>query len=121
MRRALLLVLLLLLGLAGCHRTRYVGLQRLPPPEHGEMEFDRSPPQYWRNFWIYGWAPGELVIDAAHQCGGTAHVERIETQQSFVQALIQAFAGYYINIYAPYTGRVVCDHSPGPASGEPDA
>ena len=32
--------------------------------------------------------------------------------RSFVQGLIAAFAGYYINIYSPYSGRVVCDHSP---------
>jgi hypothetical protein len=51
-----------------------------------------------------------MVIDAASYCGGPAHVDRIETQQSFVQGLIAAVAGYYINIYSPYTGRVVCDY-----------
>lgn len=44
-------------------------------------------------------------------CGGDAHVARIETRQTFVQGLIQSFAGYYINIYAPYNGAVKCDHS----------
>jgi hypothetical protein len=71
---------------------------------------DRSSPKSWRHFFLFGWAPGELVIDGAHYCGGGEHVERIETRQSFVQGLIYQLAGYYINIYAPYTGRVVCDY-----------
>jgi hypothetical protein len=58
---------------------------------------------------VYGWVPDELIVDAAAYCNGTERIERIETEQSFVQGLIAAFAGYYINIYSPYTGRVVCD------------
>jgi hypothetical protein len=70
----------------------------------------RSSPRYWRDFFLFGWVPGELVVDAADECGGAEHVERIETQQSFVQRLIASFASSYpINVYSPYTGRVVCD------------
>ena len=64
---------------------------------------------HWRHFFLYGWIPGEMVIDAAAYCGGTDRIERIETRESFVQGFIAAFAGYYVNIYSPYTGRVVCD------------
>jgi hypothetical protein len=49
-------------------------------------------------------------VDASAYCHGTERIERIETRRSFVQGLIAALAGYYINIYSPYTGRVVCDH-----------
>lgn len=70
---------------------------------------DRSSPRYWRHFFLFGWIPGEMVIDAAAYCGGTDRIERIETRESFVQGFIAAFAGYYVNIYSPYTGRVVCD------------
>lgn len=42
---------------------------------------------------------------------GVEHVKQIETRQTFVQGLIAAFAGYYINIYSPYTGAVICDHT----------
>lgn len=112
MRRACVL-LLLLLGAGGCYRTSYSNLappvpmsEREPPTTTGS----RVPASPWRHFWVYGWAPGELVIDAAATCGGTNHVAQIETRQTFAQGLIAAFAGYYINIYSPYTGAVVCDN-----------
>ena len=62
----------------------------------------------WRHFFLYGWVPSERVIDAASECGGIEHVEEIRTRQTFAQGLIQTFAGYYVNVYAPYTGQVVC-------------
>ena len=68
-----------------------------------------SSPRSWRSFFLYGWAPGELVIDASAYCDGTERIERIETRRSFVQGLVAAVAGFYINIYSPYSGRVVCD------------
>jgi len=52
-----------------------------------------------------------MPIDTAAECGGAEHVKRLETGQTFVQGLIEAYAGFFINIYAPYTVRVVCDHS----------
>jgi len=51
---------------------------------------------------------GERVIDAAARCGGAQRVQEIRTERSFVQRLIATIAGYYINIYSPYTGEVVC-------------
>ena len=72
-----------------------------------------------RGFWVYGWAPGMLRIDAASACGGLGHVKRAETERSFAQGLIAMFAGYYINIYSPYTARVVCDHPSRAVPGPP--
>ena len=106
--------LVLALGLTACAtscaRTVYTHLtpSNTVAPHHHDV--DRSSPTEWRHFFVYGLAPNEMVIDAASYCGGPAHVDRIETQQSFVQGLIEAVAGYYINIYSPYTGRVVCDY-----------
>ncbi len=62
----------------------------------------------WRHFFVYGWAPSERVIDARGYCGGAEYVQEIETRQTFVQGPIATFAGYYINIYSPWTGEVVC-------------
>jgi hypothetical protein len=111
--RAALLAAVVATG-AGCARTVYTHLA--PPADgvaHEHESSDRSSPQAWRHFFLFGWVPGELVIDGAHYCGGAEHVERIETRQSFVQGLIYQLAGYYINVYAPYTGRVVCDYHAG--------
>ena len=32
-----------------------------------------------RSFFVYGWAPAELVIDASAYCDRTERIERIET------------------------------------------
>lgn len=93
-----------------CSRTVYTNLHPQLPTPPAPSHADRSSPLYWRHFFVYGWAPGELVVDASAYCHGTERIERIETRRSFVQGLIAALAGYYINIYSPYTGRVVCDH-----------
>jgi hypothetical protein len=44
-------------------------------------------------------------------CGDANHVEEIQTEQTFVEGLIATFAGYYVNIYSPYNGKVVCSGS----------
>jgi hypothetical protein len=106
--QVVLLGLLLAVGPA-CARTVYTNLQPQVTSPPVPADVDRSSPRYWRHFFLFGWAPGEMIIDAAAYCGGTERIERIETRQSFVQGLIAAVAGYYINIYSPYTGRVVCD------------
>lgn len=113
-RSAMLLAMLLVaLPLTGCFRARYVNLAPLAerPPEE-PPNADRATPRSWQNFFVYGWAPGERVIDASEQCGGVEHVERIETRRTFVQGLIGVFAGYgLVNIYSPYSGGVICDHT----------
>jgi hypothetical protein len=97
-----------LLGALGCYRTTY---HHLEPPS--ALSSSR-PPQLvrddsgWQHFFVYGWAPSERVIDASARCGGADQVQEIQTRQTFVQGLIATFAGYYINIYSPYTGQVIC-------------
>lgn len=111
MRRTLVLLLLiwLLQSVAtACYRTRYVDLPLPPEPSPSVVDTQPQDPSGWRHFFIWGWAPGERVIDAAAECGGAEKVESIETRRKFVQGLIAAFAGYYINIYSPYEGKVVC-------------
>jgi len=92
-------------------RTVYINLHPAGVASVSEPSPVLSPsPRYWRDFFLFGWVPGELVVDAAADCGGAEHVERIETQQSFVQRLIAMLArSTLINVYSPYTGRVVCD------------
>jgi hypothetical protein len=106
--RVALLCLCLATG-PSCARTVYTNLHPQLPSPAPDPTADRSSPRYWRHFFLFGWIPGEMVIDAAAYCGGTDRIERIETRESFVQGFIAAFAGYYVNIYSPYTGRVVCD------------
>ena len=104
----LLVVCLFLVEPTGCYRTRYVNLpltSQLPSPP---VETQPEPTSGWRHFFIWGWTPAERVIDAAAECGGAEKVESIETRRRFVQGLIAAFAGYYINIYSPYNGKVIC-------------
>ena len=36
-------------------------------------------------------------------------MKEIRTRETFVQGLIAAFAGYYINVYSPYTAEVICE------------
>jgi len=111
MRLALLIVVACLPLASGCYTTTYYNLSREPHAEPSHLGTEPDNHQYWRHFWVYGWGPDVLRIDAAAACGGIEHVERLETERTFLQGLIAAFAGYYINIYSPYSARVVCDHS----------
>jgi hypothetical protein len=95
------------LATTGCFRTVYHNLE----PPSAQVTTQSSRPREnsgWQHFFVYGWAPSERVIDAAGRCGGSGQVQEIRTEQSFVQGLIATFAGYYVNIYSPYTGEVVC-------------
>jgi len=106
---ALLACLLVSIATA-CYRTRYVNLplvSQLPQPS---SETQPPPSSGWHNFFVYGWAPGERVIDASAACGGADKVESVETRRRFVQGLIATFAGYsVVNIYSPYEGKVICE------------
>jgi hypothetical protein len=109
MRRAAIVLAILLMGFASsaCYRTRYVNLRELdaaPPPVPAQPE----PTSRWQHFFVYGWFPIVREIDAGKACGGQENVEAIETRQTFLQGLIGAFAGFYVNIYSPYNGEVVC-------------
>jgi hypothetical protein len=101
---------MILLTETSCARTVYTNLHPQLPEGTTLQNQPRDSPRYWRHFFIYGWVPAELIIDAESYCQGTEHIDRIETRSSFVQGLVSAVAGYYINIYSPYTGRVVCSH-----------
>ncbi len=109
MRRARLLALVgILLAATGCFRTVY---HHLEPPSYQPATYPARvmrDDSGWQHFFLYGWAPGEKVIDAAGRCGGPGQVQEIRTEQTFLQGFIGAIAGYYINIYSPYTGEVVC-------------
>lgn len=98
----------------GCHRTRYINLA---PPDAISTAPEQSLPRRrtrsgWQHFFVYGWAPGVKVIDGEEICGGPHRVREIRTQRTFVQGLVGAVAGYYVNIYNPYDGRVVCLEEP---------
>jgi hypothetical protein len=64
----------------------------------------------WRHFFLWGWVPGELRIDAQDACGGTEQIDSIETRRTFAQGLVAAVAGFYVNVYSPYNGAVYCRH-----------
>ena len=109
---AVMVLLVCALLCSGCYTTTYYNFQSNPSSDFAAHTGDEPEiPRYWRNFWVFGLAPGKLTIDAAADCGGVDHLERLETERTFVQGLINQFAGYYINVYSPYSARVVCDHS----------
>lgn len=62
----------------------------------------------WRSFFLWGWVPGELHVDAQDACGGTEQIDSIETRRTFAQGLVAAVAGFYVNVYSPYNGAVYC-------------
>lgn len=103
-----LLLVLLIFGVSGCWRTRYVQFaprERAEPA--GRYLTDRK--SGWQHFFIWGWVPGERQIDAQSMCEGTDRIASIETRQTFAEGLVAALAGYYINIYSPYDGAVFCE------------
>src|SRR5438477_940193 len=107
-RRFVVAGLMLAAGSSGCFRTRYYDLQPLAVGSKAPSRYARREESGWQHFFVYGWAPSERIIDADGQCGGTENVQEIRTRQTFVQGLIATFAGYYINIYSPWTGKVIC-------------
>jgi hypothetical protein len=91
----------------GCFKTTYYNLyaEDYVPPADAVATNRRI--SGWQSFFVFGWAPGEKLIPSATLCG-EGYVEEIQTRRTFVQGLIAAFAGYYVNIYSPYTGKTVC-------------
>jgi hypothetical protein len=99
----------LLLGATGCFRTVYRNLEppgaALPPMPLAP----RSSP--WRSFFLYGYLPPELIVDAAAECGGADRVREIRTRQTFTQGLVETFASSGgVNVYSPWSAEVVCVH-----------
>lgn len=119
-RRAIALVLAACATALGCYRTHYVHFAPQAAPPAGASEDSAPPPEPlrvsgWQSFFLYGWVPSERRIDARELCGGADAIESIRTQQTFLQGLVAAFAGYIVNIYSPYDAAVYC-RMPGRAS-----
>lgn len=106
-----LVACVLLLVSAGCYRNVYTGLAM--PAESSAVLAPTARSSSWRSFYLYGYLPSELVVDAAAECGGAALVREIRTRQTFTQGLISMFAtSSGVNAYAPWTGEVVCLQDP---------
>ena len=103
----------LFLLVSGCYRTTYMNVT---PPEKLEVArataVSHPPSSGWQHFFLFGWIPSEKVIQTEQVCGGADRVESIHTERSFVQGLVAAVASFYVNIYSPWTGRVVCVGDP---------
>lgn len=104
--RATILLLLWLTG-AGCFRTVY---RNLEPPDAAPADVQPAPrSSAWRSFYLYGYLPSVLAIDAAAECGGASRVREIRTLQTFTQGVVRTFASSSgVNAYAPWTAEVVC-------------
>ncbi len=109
MRR--LLIALICLGSLGCYRAHYVNFSP-DNPTRSTHPSETVRVTGWQNFFLWGWAPGEERIDARRECGASDNIAAIDTRRTFVQGLIAAFAGYYINIYSPWNGAVTCHEQP---------
>lgn len=109
--RSLALAVALSVALPGCFQTHYTNL----PPPAAERSVDtsevspRARPSGWQSFFIWGWVPSEKIIRADQQCGGVGRVREIRTQRTFLEGLVAAVAGYYVNIYSPYDAEIFCE------------
>jgi hypothetical protein len=98
------------LGLqTGCYRTHYERFSALRSDRAGNLPVRVTG---WQSFFLYGWVPGEKKIDARKKCGGADKIHSIQTRQTFLEGLVAAFAGYYVNIYSPFDGAVFCTEQP---------
>jgi len=112
------LVLLALFLTTGCFRTVYTNLQAsgAPPPVEAPETRAHHQNKDWQSFFLFGWVPGEKRIDAATICGGEEHVARLETEQTWFQAVTTTLilAAAWLGIYSPWRAAVICDHDPEP-------
>jgi Bor protein len=107
MRSALALSACLLL-LTACYRTHYENFSPNNPMRNAQQGQPDRVGSGWQHFFLFGWVPTKRTIDARQRCGGAENVHSIQTRETFLQGLIAEFAGYYINIYSPWTGEVYC-------------
>jgi hypothetical protein len=106
-----LLALLLAVQMTGCFRAVYTNFQ----PPGTDLRPSAAPQRSsgWRSFYLYGYLPPELGVDAAAECGGANRVREIRTRQTFTQGLVRTFASSSgVNAYAPWTAEVVCVDDP---------
>jgi Bor protein len=91
----------------GCYRTVYRNLE--PPGAMSEQPASVRRSSGWRSFFLYGWVPREVTVNAAGECGSADNVREIRTRRTFSQALVATFASSSgVNVYSPWTGEVVC-------------
>ena len=110
--RNLIISTFIIISLTGCFRTEYANVL----PKEAPMSVPVSPEAInplsrsggWQSFFIYGWVPGEKVINATAACGSAEDIGVIKTQRTFLEGLVAAIAGFYINIYSPWDGAVYC-------------
>jgi hypothetical protein len=105
-------IALCLLLATGCYRTHYTNFSPSNPNLSPQTAQPVKRGSGWQHFFIWGWVPGELPIDAHSACGGAENLDSIQTRRTFLEGLVAAFAGYYINIYSPWEGAVYCRHAP---------
>jgi hypothetical protein len=108
-------VLILGLSLTGCFRTHYANFSPLNPDRAGAAAA-AAPVRStsgWQHFFLFGWVPSKLTIDAKQECGSPEHVDSIDTRQTFLEGLVESVAGFYINVYAPWDAVVHCSADPG--------
>jgi len=112
MRAALTLLFLLLLS-TSCFRTHYENFSPANPNRAPQTMQPVRLEGGWRHFFLFGWIPSEMKIDARGMCGATENIHSIQTRQTFLEGLIESLAGvYYVNIYAPWDGAVYCREKP---------
>ena len=107
-----LAALLCLVLLTACYRTHYTNFSPANPNLAPQTTQPVKRGSGWQHFFIWGWIPSELTIDARQDCGGAENVHSIQTRRTFLEGLVAAFAGYYINIYSPWDGTLYCRQHP---------
>ena len=111
--RKILLILILVFSVSGCYKTVYMNVQGDKAPVKMTLEQLEKAPGFdetdWHHYFIYGLIPNEKTFDAGKLCNGPENILSINTKQTFVQGFVEHLASYYINIYSPYSGQVVCD------------
>jgi hypothetical protein len=107
----ILAALLVCLGLAGCYRTHYANFSPQNPNRMGTAAAAPAPTRStsgWQHFFVWGWFPVERTFDAKQECGGSENVAAIRTRRTFLEGLVAAVAGFYVNIYSPWDGAIDC-------------
>jgi hypothetical protein len=107
-----ILTLALLVVMGGCHRTQYVNVrpQQVPLEATAQESSMSSLTRVggWQSFFLWGLAPGAKKIDASAACKTPENIGMITTRRSFLEGLVAALSGFYINIYSPWDGAVYC-------------
>lgn len=104
--------LLLCLIFSGCYRTHYANFSPANPNRAPQQTEPVRGSRGWQHFFVWGWFPGERIIDARKTCGEADNIDSIQTRQTFLEGLVAAFAGYYVNVYSPWNGAVYCREAP---------